>query len=63
MRAALGQADSHWSLTVKLPDGTFREFKDLVCDPAWKEAHWVGFSSPARSSAAFYLDDFVLENH
>jgi hypothetical protein len=63
MRAHLGQSDSHWSLTVKLLDGTSQEFKDLVCDPGWKEAHWVGFSSPATSNAAFYLDDFVLENH
>jgi len=63
MRAVLGQPNSHWSLTIKLPDGTSREFKDLVCDAAWKETRWVGFSSPGAANAAYYIDDFVLENH
>jgi hypothetical protein len=62
MRADLGQSGSRWSLTIKLPDGTSREFNDLVCDADWKEARWVGFSSPATTNTAFYLDDFVLEN-
>jgi hypothetical protein len=62
MRATLGQAGSHWDLALALPDGTRREFKDLPCDPAWQQARWVGFSSPATSSVAYYLDDLVIEN-
>jgi len=62
MRATLGQSNSRWNLRVTLPDGSTREFKDLPCDPAWKEARWVGFSSTGADGVAFYLDDLEMEN-
>ncbi|HWH69884.1 MAG TPA: hypothetical protein VNT26_10890, partial [Candidatus Sulfotelmatobacter sp.] len=62
MRASLGQSDSRWALTVSLPDGTKREFKDLACDAAWQEARWVGFSSSAVTDTAYELDDMEMEN-
>jgi hypothetical protein len=61
MRAPLGQSDSRWELVLKLPDGTTREFKDLPCDPAWKEARWIGVSSLATRATVFYLDDLEMD--
>jgi hypothetical protein len=63
MRATLGRSDSRWNLKITLPDGTGREFKDLPCDSAWKEARWVGFSSMGRDGVSFYLDDLEMENN
>lgn len=62
MRASLGAGNSHWTLKLTLPDGKAQEFKDLACDPEWKEARWVGFSSQSPASVAFYLDDLEMEN-
>ena len=62
MRAPLGQAGSTWELTISLPGGTPQQFKNLACDPAWKEARWVGFSSFSAGHASYYLDDLVMEN-
>ena len=62
MRAHLGQTNSRWALDITLPDGTLHTFEDLPCDPAWKTARWVGFSSSSVGHAAFYLDDVVMEN-
>jgi hypothetical protein len=62
MRAILGQTNSHWDLTISLPGGAKREFGDLPCDPNWREARWVGFSSLATNDVAFELDDIEMEN-
>ncbi len=62
MRAILGLPDSHWDLRLALPEGQSREFKELPCDPDWKEARWVGFSSEATNYTAFELDDVEMEN-
>ena len=62
MRARLGESNSHWSLKVSLPGGIPKEFTDLPCEPDWKEARWVGFSSTATDFTAFELDDVEMEN-
>jgi hypothetical protein len=62
MRAPLGQTKSHWELTLTLPGGNTREFKDLPCDADWQEVRWLGFSSLATNNVAFYLDDVEMEN-
>lgn len=62
MRAPLGQTNSQWTLKVTLPDGTQKEFAGLPCEPEWKEARWVGFSSTATIFTAFELDDVEMEN-
>jgi hypothetical protein len=61
MSAALGRSDSRWELTLALPGGSPRQFKDLPCDAGWKEVRWVGFSSLATDRTAFYLDSVELE--
>ena len=48
--------------TISLPGGTPQQFKNLACDPAWKEARWFGFSSFSAGHASYYLDDLVMEN-
>ena len=63
MRATLGQSNSRWGLVVTFPNGAKRPFEDLPCDPDWKEARWVGFSSHATTETAFELDDIEMENH
>ena len=62
MRCPVGKSDPRWSLKATLPNGTSQTFDDLPCDPGWKEVRWLGFSSNARNTASFYLDDVVLEN-
>ena len=62
MQARLGQPNSVWTLRITLPDGVAHTFKDLTCDPVWKVARWVGFSSSSVGHAAFYLDDVLMEN-
>jgi hypothetical protein len=62
MRARLGtQANGRWDLEVNLPDQPARKFNDLPCDPKWRTARWVGFSSLSPRSEAIFLDDFVME--
>ena len=61
MRASVGRQDSRWEVSLKFPDGTSKEFKNLTCDPRWTEARWVGFSSMATNGASFYLDDVVMK--
>jgi hypothetical protein len=60
MQAALGTPESHWTLKVAIPDQEPREFKDLKCDPEWKQARWIGFSSLADHRVSFYLDDLAM---
>ena len=62
MRATLGQSGSTWELTVTLPGAAPQQFKDLACDPAWKEARWIGFSTFSAGHASYYLDDLMMEN-
>ncbi len=62
MLGSLGQADSQWELRITLPDGASREFKSLPCDPGWKQARWVGFSSTATTDTRFYLDELRMVN-
>lgn len=60
MTSPMGQLDSHWTLKVTFPDGRSESFANLPNDPNWKETRWLGFSSNADNSSAFYLDDFSL---
>jgi hypothetical protein len=62
MRASLGHRDSRWEVSLKFPDGTLKEFKNLACDPRWAEARWVGFSSLATNTTSFFLDDVMMKN-
>jgi hypothetical protein len=62
MTAPLGKTESKWDLVLDLPDKGEVRFPGLPCDPAWKQARWVGFSSTAQQNAAFYLDDLVMAN-
>jgi hypothetical protein len=62
MAAPHGQADARWEIRITLPDGSCREFKELACDPSWKETRWMGFSSGATTSTSYQLDDLELEN-
>jgi hypothetical protein len=58
----LGQGSNRWSVEVTLPDGRKTAVKDLACDPAWKEARWVGFSSHGTDGTSYYLDNLKMES-
>jgi hypothetical protein len=61
MNAALGQqARGTWDLEV-IMNGDIRRFANLECDPKWRSARWVGFSSLSRGTQAVFLDDVVME--
>jgi hypothetical protein len=60
--AGLGsKADGTWTLRVTLPGQPVKEFKGLKCrTPDWKALKWLGFSSTAKETVVFYLDNFDL---
>ena len=60
--ATLGRADSRWDLEVTMPEGGKIALNDLVCDPGWKEARWVGFSFHGADGTSYYLDNVKMEN-
>ena len=61
--ATLGAEDAPpWRLRVTLPDGSKREFTDLTYTSAgFNKLTWLGFTSLANDTTAFYLDNFSLE--
>lgn len=61
MTSPLGQTDAKWTLQVKSPDGSTREFKDLPTEAGWRDASWIGFSSQGNDGTSFYLDDLQLK--
>jgi len=62
MHTVLGQNNSTWTLSITGANSVCHTFKDLACDPLWKEARWVGFSSSSPGQVSFYLDNVVMEN-
>ena len=62
MHAVLGQTNSQWEANLTLPDGKAQSFPGLPCDPDWKEARWVGFSSVGITDSVYELDDFEIGN-
>jgi hypothetical protein len=59
--ATLGRTDSRWELEVTTPEGGKIALNDLVCDPAWKEARWVGFTSHGADGTSYHLDNVKME--
>jgi hypothetical protein len=60
--ATLGRADSRWDLEVTTPEGGKIALNNLGCDPAWREARWVGFSFHGADGTSYYLDNVKMEN-
>jgi len=63
-KAGLGEkATGTWDLLVRVKDKRARRFKDLSTGHSdWKKLHWLGFSSMADETVAFYLDNLELSN-
>jgi len=52
-----------WSLRVTLPNESPRVFADLsYVSPKFDKLNWVGFTSSANDTTAFYLDNFSLRS-
>ncbi len=50
-----------WSVKIARAGQPDVAVADLyVCSPAWRAMGWLGFCSTAKSSVAYYLDDFVF---
>ncbi len=63
--ATLGEGKAGtWQLRMHVPGQEVREFKNLK-NPGAKFEHltWLGFTSDANWETAYYLDNFVIENH
>jgi hypothetical protein len=61
--ASLGSPDADgWTLRIFLPDGSTRTLTELpFITPGFEKLNWVGFTSEATDTTAFYLDNFSLE--
>jgi hypothetical protein len=56
------QAKGRYDLTVTLPGRVPpQRFKNLPCDPAFRELRWFGFTANGEKPAVFYLDNLVLK--
>ena len=62
IRCKLGtKADGLWQFRVQLPnERSWRVFKNLKCDPLFRECQWVGFISNGNFPGSYYLDDVSL---
>ncbi len=58
----LGTGDNGaWTLHVTRPGQPPQEFRDLPHGrPEFAQLTWIGFTSNANDTTAFYLDDFTL---
>jgi hypothetical protein len=57
----IGMAEARWSVAVTSPHGKNTMLENLPCDPAWKEARWIGFSSHGADGTSYYLDNLILD--
>jgi len=58
IRAKLGEAqDGAWQLTVTVAGQPRQTFADLPCGLEMKALRWMGWTSHANSTVAFYLDN------
>ena len=56
-----GEGAVNWSLRVILPNQRPRTFSELASkSPQFKKLDWIGFTSNATKTTAFYLDNFSL---
>ncbi len=64
IRAALGESSTaKWDLTVTLPDGTRKEFKELAFkNPDLQQLESMVFVSDANVATSFSLDDLDIHN-
>ena len=57
-----GSKGGTWSLHVTLPGQSPRQFDNLpFVNPEFDKLNWVGFTSNANNTTAFYLDNFSLQ--
>jgi parallel beta-helix repeat protein len=49
-----------WSLALTLPGQPPRLFRDLPCDPQWKQLEWLGFVSNADTKSVYHIDNLTL---
>ncbi|MEW6356440.1 MAG: right-handed parallel beta-helix repeat-containing protein [Planctomycetota bacterium] len=63
MHCGLGsKADGRYDLVVILPGGEEQSFPQLNCgSPKFNRLHWLGFTSPGKEKAIFYLDNIKLD--
>jgi len=55
------RATGQWSVKVARAGQPEVEVSDLyLSNPAWQAMEWLGFCSTAKSSVAYYLDDFIF---
>ncbi len=57
------QSTGAWDLTVRLPGGVVREFRNLPNRTRdWRTLNWLGFVSNETRATVFYLDNIELAN-
>ena len=55
-------ATATYDLSVRLRDGTVRQFRRLPCSsPSFRRFEWLGFMSLAADRASFYVDNLRVE--
>ncbi len=59
--AAIGpRSTATWTLSLTLPGQPPQIYKDLPCDPLWKQLEWLGFVSNADTKTVYHIDNLSL---
>ena len=56
------KSTARWQLSLTLPGQPPQSFKDLPCDPCWKQLEWLGFVSNADTKTVFHIDNLSLSH-
>ena len=61
--AATGpKSSATWNLSLTLPGQPPQLYKNLPCDPRWKQLEWLGFVSNSDTKTAYQIDNLSLSH-